>query len=93
MPKLDGILTLQQLRAAWPQIVVLLLTTYNDDYLIMRGLQAGAHGYLLKDTSGSTLLNGFAVRHEAKYLFGQRSWRASFLTPPLPGTHLLAPSH
>lgn len=64
MPKLDGILTLQHIRATWPQIAVLLLTTYNDDDLIMRGLQAGAHGYLLKDTSGSTLLN--AIRSAAR---------------------------
>ncbi len=64
MPKLDGILTLQQLRATWPQIAVLLLTTYDDDDLIMRGLQAGAHGYLLKDTLGSTLLN--AIRSAAR---------------------------
>lgn len=64
MPKLDGILTLQHIRATWPQIAVLLLTTYDDDDLIMRGLQAGAHGYLLKDTSGSTLLN--AIRSAAR---------------------------
>ncbi len=64
MPKLDGILTLQQIRATWPQIAVLLLTTYDDDDLIMRGLQAGAHGYLLKDTAGSTLLN--AIRSAAR---------------------------
>ena len=64
MPKLDGILTLQQIHATWPQIAVLLLTTYDDDDLIMRGLQAGAHGYLLKDTSGSTLLN--AIRSAAR---------------------------
>jgi two-component system, NarL family, response regulator YdfI len=29
MPKLDGILTLQQIRATWPQLAVLLLTTYD----------------------------------------------------------------
>jgi NarL family two-component system response regulator YdfI len=64
MPKLDGILTLQRIRASWPLMAVLLLTTYDDDDLIMRGLQAGAHGYLLKDTSGSTLLN--AIRSAAR---------------------------
>lgn len=86
MPKLDGILTLQQIRATWPQIAVLLLTTYNDDDLIMRGLQAGAHGYLLKDTSGSTLLN--AIRSAARgEILVRPEILARVLSHTTPATH------
>lgn len=86
MPKLDGILTLQHIRATWPQIAVLLLTTYDDDDLIMRGLQAGAHGYLLKDTSGSTLLN--AIRSAARgEILVRPEILARVLSHTTPATH------
>jgi NarL family two-component system response regulator YdfI len=36
---------------------VVILTTFNEDDLMMRGLRAGAKGYLLKDTDRETLFN------------------------------------
>jgi NarL family two-component system response regulator YdfI len=36
---------------------VVILTTFNEDELMLRGLQAGARGYLLKDTDRSTLFD------------------------------------
>lgn len=64
MPGMDGITALKQIRASWPKIAVLFLTTYNEDDLVVRGLQAGASGYLLKDTPLATLLN--AIRTAAR---------------------------
>jgi two-component system, NarL family, response regulator YdfI len=64
MPGLDGIAALKQIRTTWPHMAVLLLTTYNEDELMMRGLQAGACGYFLKDTPLETLLN--AMRAAAR---------------------------
>jgi NarL family two-component system response regulator YdfI len=63
MPGMDGLEAIQQMRAAWPQIAVLILTTYNEDDLMIRGLQAGAKGYLLKDTNRETLFR--AIRAAA----------------------------
>lgn len=63
MPGMDGLEAIQQMRAAWPQIAVLILTTYNEDDLMIRGLQAGARGYLLKDTNRETLFR--AIRAAA----------------------------
>ncbi len=57
MPGMDGIAALKRIRAVWPRIAVVLLTTYDEDDLMIRGLQAGACGYLLKDTPLHTLLN------------------------------------
>jgi two-component system, NarL family, response regulator YdfI len=51
MPKMDGITAIEQLRRSHPAIAIVILTTYNEDDLMLRGLQAGARGYLLKDTS------------------------------------------
>jgi len=57
MPNVDGITAIKQLRAKQPQIEIVILTTFNEDELMREGLQAGARGYLLKDTDRSTLFN------------------------------------
>jgi NarL family two-component system response regulator YdfI len=64
MPGMDGITTIEHMRQEYLQISIIILTTYNEDDLMMRGLQAGACGYLLKDTSLDTLLN--AIRAAAR---------------------------
>jgi NarL family two-component system response regulator YdfI len=56
MPGMDGLETITQIRSRWSQIAVIILTTYNEDDLMLRGLRAGACGYLLKDVNRETLL-------------------------------------
>jgi len=55
MPGVDGLAVIPQMSARWPHVAVLILTTYDDDDLMIRGLQAGARGFLLKDTSPEAL--------------------------------------
>ncbi len=55
MPGMDGLTAIEKLRASHPEIAVVILTTYNEDDLMLRGLQAGARGYLLKDTDRESL--------------------------------------
>ncbi len=57
MPNMDGLTAIEKLRIEQPGIAVVILTTFNEDELMLRGLQAGAHGYLLKDTDRSTLFD------------------------------------
>jgi NarL family two-component system response regulator YdfI len=57
MPNMDGLTAIEKLRVEQPDIAVVILTTFNEDELMLRGLQAGAHGYLLKDTDRNTLFN------------------------------------
>ena len=57
MPKMDGLTAIEKLRDEQPEIAVIILTTFNEDELMLRGLQAGARGYLLKDTGRSTLFD------------------------------------
>jgi len=56
MPVMDGIDAIGRLRNDLPDAAIVILTTYDDDDLIMRGLRAGARAYLLKDTDRPTLL-------------------------------------
>jgi NarL family two-component system response regulator YdfI len=57
MPGMDGLTAIEHLHTEQPQVAVVILTTFNEDDLMMRGLRAGAKGYLLKDTDRETLFN------------------------------------
>lgn len=64
MPGMDGLEAIEQIHRSWPQVAVVILTTYTDDEVVMRGLQAGARGYLLKEASAETLFH--AIRTAAR---------------------------
>ncbi len=51
MPGMNGIEATRQIHARFPEIKVLVLTTYDDDEWVLDAIRAGADGYLLKDTS------------------------------------------
>ena len=57
MEGMDGLTAIERLQQDYPQVSVVILTTYNEDELMLRGLRAGARGYLLKDTGRQTLLD------------------------------------
>ena len=57
MPVMDGITAIEILRKTHPEIAIIILTTYKENDLLLRGLKAGARGYLLKDTDRQTLIN------------------------------------
>ncbi|TDC70941.1 response regulator transcription factor [Actinomadura sp. GC306] len=51
MPGRDGIATLTAMRERGIDVPTLVLTTFDDDELVLRALRAGAAGYLLKDVT------------------------------------------
>lgn len=57
MPGIGGLAAIEQILTQWPQIAIVILTTYNEDDLMIRGLQLGARGFLLKDTGRETLFH------------------------------------
>jgi len=56
MPGSDGIQATARIRGRWPDMPVLVLTTFDDDANLFGALRAGAAGYLLKDVSSETLV-------------------------------------
>jgi DNA-binding NarL/FixJ family response regulator len=60
MPRRDGIAALEAMRDRGDTVPVLVLTTFDDDELVLRAVRAGARGYLLKDVTLDQLLG--AVR-------------------------------
>jgi NarL family two-component system response regulator YdfI len=57
MPGMDGLTAIERLHTEQPEVAVVILTTFNEDELMLRGLQAGARGYLLKDTDRAALFD------------------------------------
>jgi DNA-binding NarL/FixJ family response regulator len=55
MPEMDGVAATAVLTQRFPQIGVIILTTFDDDEYVFEGLKAGARGYLLKDVSSDEL--------------------------------------
>ncbi|AZE56567.1 Two-component transcriptional response regulator, LuxR family [Pseudomonas synxantha] len=69
MKHTGGLDALRQLKSAYPTCKVLILSMHTDPELIMRALEAGAHGYLLKDTTASELEHALlALRNNERYL-------------------------
>ena len=60
MPGMDGATATQAIRERYPQVQVIALTSFREEDLVQRALQAGAISYLLKDTSDEKL--GEAIR-------------------------------
>lgn len=56
MPDMNGIQATQKIRNTYPQVKVLVLTTYDDDEWLFDAIRAGAAGYLLKDTPSINLI-------------------------------------
>lgn len=61
MPRRDGIATLETLRERGSTVPVLVLTTFDDDELVLRALRAGARGYLLKDVTLDQLVGAIGT--------------------------------
>ena len=61
MPGMDGVEATWRLRERWPEVRVIILTTFDDDEYVFEGLRAGARGYLLKDVSGHDLAEAVRI--------------------------------
>jgi DNA-binding NarL/FixJ family response regulator len=58
MPGTDGVTALRMLRRTGRDVRVLVLTSFYDTDLVMEAVQAGADGYLLKESAGEEILAG-----------------------------------
>jgi NarL family two-component system response regulator LiaR len=68
MPRLDGIEATRRIRSLNPEARVLILTSFAEDERVFPAIEAGAHGYLLKDVSPDDLVRAVlaAARGEAQ---------------------------
>ena len=66
MPGIGGVEAITRLRADFPAIHVLVLTTYDSDRDVLPAIEAGATGYLLKDSPRAELLQGVRSAHAGR---------------------------
>ena len=66
MPQMEGLEAISKIREANSDARIIILTTYDTDEDIYRGLQAGARGYLLKDTTAEDLATAVRQVHYGK---------------------------
>ncbi|MEU0486497.1 response regulator transcription factor [Streptosporangium sp. NPDC006013] len=69
MPRMDGVEATRRIRAAHPEVHVVVLTTYSDDESVFAALGAGARGYLTKDTDAESLASAIATVVEGQAQF------------------------
>jgi len=69
MPLLNGIEATRQIVRRAPSVRILILSMHSDDAYVVRVLQAGAKGYLLKDAADTELIRAVAVVAEGKSFF------------------------
>lgn len=69
MPQMEGVEAITAICAEFKQARIIVLTTYDGDEDIYRGLRAGAQGYLLKDAKADELLTSIRIVHSGqKYI-------------------------
>ena len=98
MPGMNGIEATRRIRTGYPEIKVLVLTTYDDDEWVFDAIRAGASGYLLKDTpreevikavrgtvTGKTFLDPAVAGKLLGQVTDRQSQPASLITDKLTG--------
>jgi len=68
MPGEGGITACQAIVKRWPQIKVIMLTSYDEDDLIFKALQAGASGYVLKQVGNQPLIDALDAARQGTAL-------------------------
>jgi len=69
MPRVSGVEATRRITATLPSTRVIVLTTYADDESVFSALQAGARGYLTKDSSASEIARAIETVHAGEALF------------------------
>jgi DNA-binding NarL/FixJ family response regulator len=66
MPEMDGVTAISRIKEEYPETQVLVLTTYESDADILRAIETGATGYLLKDAPREELFGAIRTAAQGK---------------------------
>ncbi len=72
MPEMDGVEAIHKIKASFPDIGIIILTTFDTDEHIFNGIEAGARGYLLKDSPPADVLSAIRAVHRGESLIEPR---------------------
>jgi len=91
MTDMDGATATRIIRQQYPQVQVIVLTSFKEGELIKNALEAGAIGYLLKDVSADDLVRAIRAAHAGRATLSPEAAQALVETanqPPAPGLDL-----
>lgn len=71
MPEMDGIEATKLIRQKYPQVKILMLTMYNNSEFIFGLINAGAAGYILKNTGKAELVTAIKTVHSGKTFYSK----------------------
>jgi NarL family two-component system response regulator LiaR len=91
MPDMDGATATRIIRQQFPQVQVIVLTSFKEGELIKNALEAGAIGYLLKDVSADELAKAIRAAYSGRATLSPEAAQSLVQTsnlPPPPGLDL-----
>jgi DNA-binding NarL/FixJ family response regulator len=68
MPVMDGIIATRKIKGMDDGVAILVLTTFNEQELIVEALAAGADGYILKDIDGKHLISAIRDAYDGNFI-------------------------
>jgi NarL family two-component system response regulator LiaR len=92
MPGMDGVAATRVIRQRFPTVRVLALTSFQDEGLVQRALQAGAIGYLLKNVSADDLASAIRAAHTGRPTLAPEATQAFVHAAAQPPKHTSAAS-
>ena len=84
MPVKHGIEAISEIRRAWPEARILVLTSYNSTDKVVPAVRAGALGYVLKDAHPQEIIAAIKYLHSGQVYFHQSIARLLFREPLAP---------
>ena len=73
MPECDGLEALGLIKAQYPEVRVIMLTTFENDDFLYEAISNGADGYLLKDASADDILKTVLMAHGGNMILNQQA--------------------
>lgn len=86
MPVLDGVEATRAIRQAHPEVQIIALTSFVEDELVQRAMQAGAIGYLLKNVSHLQLAEAIRAAHAGRPTLAPEATKALIEATRRPAT-------
>lgn len=91
LPEMDGVAATRAIRKQFPQVHVIVLSSFKEGSLIKKALEAGAIGYLTKDVSADDLARAIRLAHGGRATLSPDVAQSLVETsnlPPVPGLDL-----
>ena len=89
MPGIDGIATTRMIREQYPDVKILILTSFSTQDLVHQAIEAGANSYILKDASTEEIINSIRLTYKGLTIMSPDV--TEILAAPLPFDVIFTP--